>query len=107
MDLNINYREIINAEFVKRRKSTSFYSLRKFAVDLGLKPMHLSYILRGKRGLSKDNALQVASALGLKSFELQSFRFLVSAQSGRSMLERSLAKQWLKNNSMKNKNTKK
>jgi len=94
--MEYDYREIIKTEFISRRSKDPFYSLRSFAKDLDLLPSHLSYIIRGKRGLSKDNALQVAYNLGLKTFAAQKFKFLVSAQSGRSIVERNLAKQGLK-----------
>jgi uncharacterized protein (TIGR02147 family) len=92
----MDYRAIVKAEFLKRRNENPFYSLRTFAKELGIAPSHLSYLIRGERGLSKDNALQVARALGLKTFAAQKFKFLVSAQSGRSKVERNIAKQGLK-----------
>ena len=92
----VDYREIIKAEFLRRRAKDPFYSLRSFAKDLGLFPSHLSDVLKSKRGLSKNNAFDIASALGLKTFAAQKFRFMVSAQSGRSKIERTLAKQGLK-----------
>ena len=48
----MDYREIIKAEFYRRRINNPFYSLRSFAKDLGLTPMHLSYLFKGKRGLA-------------------------------------------------------
>jgi plasmid maintenance system antidote protein VapI len=92
---SMDYRDLIKAEFLKRRNADSFYSLRNFAKDLELKPSHLSYILRKEKGLSKDNAVRIARVLGLKTFEVQRFCFLVSAQSGRGYIERNLAKQGL------------
>lgn len=94
--MNMNYIEIIKAEFLKRRATDHNYSLRKFAKDLDLKPMHLSYLLKGQRGLSKKSAQRVALAIGLRAYEAQHFRFQVAAQNGRSVVERNLAKQWLK-----------
>ena len=63
----MDYREIIKIEFLKRRNEDPFYSLRAFSKALGIAPSHLSYLLRGERGLSKDNAIQVAYGLGLKN----------------------------------------
>lgn len=96
----MDYRDIIKAEFARRLKLKVFYSLRAFAKDLRIKPIHLSYLMSGKRGLSKKNALMVAAALGLKASEREYFRFLVSAQSGRSKAERALASQGLKRKSL-------
>jgi plasmid maintenance system antidote protein VapI len=92
----MDYRELIKAEFLKRREIDPFYSMRSYAKDLGLKPTHLSYLLRGKRGLSKAKAWRVGSELNLKQHAGETFRFMVSAQSGRSVYERNLAKQGLK-----------
>lgn len=88
----MDYRDIIKAEFAERRAVQPFYSLRSFAKDLGLKHSHLSNLFRGKRGLSKNNALPIARALGLKTFAARRFELLVSAQSGRTKIERNLAK---------------
>lgn len=96
ISVDMDYRLVVKTEFLKRRSANPFYSLRTFAKELGIAPSHLSYLIRGERGLSKDNALQVARGLGLKTFSAQKFRFLVSAQSGRSKVERSLAKQGLR-----------
>jgi hypothetical protein len=91
----MDYRDLVKAEFLRRKASDPFYCLRRFAKDLSLEPMHVSYLLKHKRGLSKNNALHVASVLGLKGFAAQRFCFLVSAQSGRSKVERGLAKMGL------------
>lgn len=91
----MNYHQIIRSEFERRRKKDLFYSLRQFARDLDLTPMHLSYLLRGERGLSKHKALQVAYRLGIKGYMARSFQYLVVSQSGRSKSQRQLAKQAL------------
>lgn len=91
----MDYRDIVKAEFFRRRSIDPFYSLRSFAKDLNLEPMHLSYLLKHKRGLSKDNAMYVALELGLTGFAARRFCFMVSAQSGRSRAERNLAKMGL------------
>ena len=91
----MDYRDLIRAEFLKRRTKEPFYSLRQFAKELELSPMHLSYLLRGKRGLSKKNARRVAYRIGLITFAAQRFMFLASAQSGRSKGERHSARSGL------------
>lgn len=91
-----DYRKIIFNEFLRRRGEDANYTQRKFAKDLELGPMQLSEILRKEKGLSKMNAYSVARKLGLSISDAKEFRFLVSAQSGRSKYERTLAKQWLK-----------
>ena len=96
-----NYREILKREFLHRRSKQTNYSLRKYADDLGLKPNHLSYILRDKRGLSKSKSIRVCGGLKLPHNRARKFLFLVSAESGRSLAEKNLAKQWLKHNKSK------
>lgn len=88
----VDYRDLIKSEFLSRRSKNQFYSLRKFAGDLGLTPMHLSYLFEHQRGLSKQKAAQVATALGLRGYTAKAFLFLVSEQSGRAKMERALAK---------------
>ncbi len=92
----MDYRDLIKAEFLRRRELDPFYSLRTFSKDIGLKPMHVSYLFKHQRGLSKESARQVATAIGLKGFPAKRFQILASAQSGRSKVERNLAKNALK-----------
>ena len=91
----MDYRELIKAEFHRRRISDPFYSLRTFAKDLGLSPIYVSYLLRFKRGLSKHNALPVAHAMGLNGSVARRFCLLVNAQSARTAAQRNVAKQGL------------
>lgn len=94
----IKYIEILKEEFAQRRSKNSFYSLRSFAKDLGLNPMHLSNIFNNKRGLSKQKAEFVARELRHLNFtERRKFILLVSAASGKSRLERNFAKMGLRN----------
>lgn len=94
----IKYIEILKEEFVQRRLKNTFYSLRSFAKDLELDPMHLSNILSNKRGLSRRKAEFVSRNLfHLRYSERRRFLLLVSAASGRSRFERNLAKMGLKN----------
>ena len=92
------YIEILKTEFLHRRSKNIFYSLRSFAKDLELDPMHLSNILNNKRGLSRRKAEFIARRLlHLKFVERRRFLLLVSATSARSCFERNLAKMGLKN----------
>jgi hypothetical protein len=91
----IDYRDLIRREFQNRKDANPKYSLRQYARDLGLLPMHLSYVLKNQRGLSKENALRIAYVLGFKTYGAQRFHFLVSAKSGRSKMERYLARHGL------------
>ena len=92
------YTEILKEEFIQRRTKDIFYSLRSFAKDLELNPIHLSNILANKRGLSRRRAEVVSRQLRHLNFEeRRKFLLLVSAASARSSFARNLAKMGLKN----------
>ena len=91
-----DYKEIMRNEFLKRRNKDFNYSQKNFAKDIGIGAAQLNQILNGSRGLSKINAYSVGRLLGLSGQDAKEFRYLVSAQSGRSKFERSLATQWIR-----------
>lgn len=93
----LKYISILQNEFKLRRQTNLFYSLRDFATDLMLDPIHLSRILRNKKGLSRKKAEVIARKLNLPFSERKKFLMLVSAASARSEFERNLAKYGLKN----------
>ena len=74
-------------EFLKRRNKDINYSQKIFAKDIGIGTAQLNQILNGSRGLSKINAYSVGRFLGLSAQDAKEFRYLVSAQSGRSKLK--------------------
>lgn len=88
---NLSYLQVLEKYFELRKKRNPRYSRRKYAQDLGLTAMHLNYIMRGKRGLSREKAESVASVLKLSSRDRKIFLQVVSALSGRSVFERNLA----------------
>lgn len=96
-----SYHEFFLKEYLRRRNLNSKYSQRNFAKDLSIGYELLCKILNGERGISWQRAFQLAGKLGLSTKEAKEFRFLVSAQSGRSHFERNLAKQWLRHKSTK------
>lgn len=57
--------EILKAEFELRKKNKPKYSLRAFAMHLGLSHTVLSLVLTGKRPLSQRAALQIVDRLKL------------------------------------------
>lgn len=87
-----DYREILINELEKRQLSNSQYSLRAFARDLSLSPSRLSEILRGKQGLSRDRAKDVAESIGFDEKGQAYFGDLVEVQHARSALEKEHAK---------------
>jgi plasmid maintenance system antidote protein VapI len=94
-----DYREIIREEFLRRRGQNMTYTFGVFAKDIGVKRVRLHQVMSGAKGLTKADAFIVARKLGLNLNEAKEFRYLVSAQSGRSRYERNLANQWLKKKS--------
>lgn len=93
---------IILKEFELRKRKSLHYSLRQFARDLNINPMHLSNVLRGTRGISRSKAEEISKTFNLKYEERIHFYRLVSASCGRSKLKRNLAKMGLKNELQRN-----
>lgn len=94
---NLGYISLLKRYFELRKKRNPRYSLRKYAKDLELTPMHLSYILRGQRGLSRKKAEVVAQVLRLSYADRKKFLQIVSALSARAFRERNLAQLGLRN----------
>lgn len=93
---SFDYRQVIKSEFARRRSANAAYSLRAFARDTGLTAPHLSAILSGRRGLSKEKAESIAEALGLSQAESERFLLDVLARHGRSQTDKSLGQNELK-----------
>lgn len=94
---NLDYVSLLKKYFALRKKRNPRYSLRKYAKDLEITPMHLSYILRGQRGLSRRKAEIVAKVLRLSYKDRKTFLQIVSALSARASGERNLAQLGLRN----------
>lgn len=93
--------KILLEELSFRKQMNFHYSIRQYARDLDLNPMHLSNILRGNRGLSKRKAEVVARTLHKNYKERIRFLRLVTASCARSKLARNMAKLGLKNEFMR------
>lgn len=94
---NLGYVSLLEKYFELRKRRNPRYSLRKYAKDLELTPMHLSYILRGQRGLSRKKAEVIAKVLRLSYADRKKFLQIVSALSARAARERNLAQLGLRN----------
>lgn len=90
-----DYRTFLRDVFDGRCQVNPRYSLRAFARDLDIRPSHLSEILRTKKGLSLDNANQLAEKIGLGEIEKEYFCDLVLSQDARSAMQRELANERL------------
>ncbi len=89
--INSNYREVLNAEYLKKRARNSSYSLRSFARLIQLDATQLSDVLRGKRGLSRKSATRIAQALGWSQRETECFCDQVESEHARSRVMREAA----------------
>lgn len=94
---NLGYVVILKRGYELRKARNPRYSLRKYAKDLELTPMHLSYILRGQRGLSRKKAEVISKVLRLSYADRKKFIWIVSALSARAFRERNLAQLGLRN----------
>ncbi len=89
---SFTYSEILKQEFETRRRKNPSYSLRAFSRDIGMSPASGALLIRGKLGLSKKRAGEIARCLGYQSEETQFFCDLVVFQSGRTAEVRRKAK---------------
>jgi uncharacterized protein (TIGR02147 family) len=79
-----DYRALLRHELESRCERNPRYSLRSFARDLGVTSSRLSEVLRGRYGLSRDSATQMAKRLGWSNQEIDHFGDLVDLQHARS-----------------------
>lgn len=88
----LNYRDIIQDEFDRRKNKNRSYSLRAFARDLEVLPSQLSEVLNDRQGLSEHRAKKFAERMKLDEDLAELFVNLVVAKHGRSSTSRRLAK---------------
>jgi uncharacterized protein (TIGR02147 family) len=79
-----SYRLFLREEWAERAKNNSRYSLRAFARQIGVSPTTLSHVISGKKNLSLDTALEVASRLGLNAQETEYFELLVQIEAAKT-----------------------
>ena len=68
-----SFRLRLQSELAKRCASNTQYSLRSFAMQLGVNHSTLSQLLRGKRTLTEASIQKLGSALKLSSDEIESY----------------------------------
>lgn len=68
-----DFRTYLQQEFVKRTAKNSAYSLRSFALQLGISHATLSSMLSGKRKITPASMQKIGKALNLGPAELQRF----------------------------------
>jgi uncharacterized protein (TIGR02147 family) len=86
-----DYRQILKREYELRASRNPKYSLRAFAIFLGISQSRLSEILNGKQGLSRHWAEKIADQLNYTVEERHILADLVDAMHARSPIKRKLA----------------
>ncbi len=90
-----SFRDVLVAEFERRKERRSAYSLRAYARDLGVKPTSLSGIFKGRDGISRTTAEEIAKRLSMSAEQSAYFLDLVESQHSRTALGREQAKKRL------------
>lgn len=103
--LFLDHRDYLRSEFGRRTARNSRYSLRAFARDLKLSPSTLSEILKGKYGLERKRALDVAEALSLDAANCEHFADLFEAKFHKNESNRRAAKLRIEQRQSENKST--
>lgn len=83
-----NYRAFLKSVLVERQSKNASYSMRAFAQVLGITQAGVSQVLSGKKNLSSETALQVASRLSLGELETEYFCLLVQLEATKKPLAR-------------------
>lgn len=92
----MTYQEILKTNLKRRTSLNPRYSLRAFALFLGMAPSKLSEIFSGKKGLSISRALVFCQRLKLKSPDRDFFLLSVQAQHARLKSQKEDAQKKLK-----------
>lgn len=73
----LNYRVLLNEDFLTRTMANHSYSLRAYSRDLSVSPGFLSDILKGKKDLSPSKGREVFRRLGFENAELDYIENLI------------------------------
>ncbi len=84
----VEYRLVLNDDFLARSSTNLSYSLRAYARDLDLSPSFISDILRGRRDLSSRNSRDVFEKLGFEVGEIDYLQSLVQLKQTKDPLEK-------------------
>ena len=98
-NMETNYRNVLKEEWTLRAERNPRYSLRSFALAIGLAPSTLSEVLSGKKNLSLDKALAITEKLGLSESKKSYFIDLVKLETSQSESVRMKAIESLEQNS--------
>lgn len=90
-NISTDYREVLRRTLKERCARNPRYSLRSFARDLGLSPSRLSDVLKGRYGISRKAALEIAPKIGMNSQETERFCDQVESLHARDRKKREAA----------------
>jgi len=80
----MDYRDILKAQLQRRKELNPRFSLRSFALKLGLAPSKVSEVLSGKKKLSAARLEDLAKRLNLKGKEKEIFLISAELESSKS-----------------------
>lgn len=83
----IDYRLLLNNDFLARTSCNHGYSMRAYARDLSLSPSFVSDLLHGKRELSQQTSRDVFAKLGFQLEELDYLEDLVRLKQNNDPIE--------------------
>lgn len=97
-----DYRDVIKAEFLRRKEKSVKYTQQEFAQQIGISPSHLSRVMNKKRGLSPKTVYQAGLAIGLSGHVFIRFESEAQVLSARALWKRNVARQILAKPLMRN-----
>lgn len=84
-----NYRSFLKATLAEKIQTNPQFSLRAFALHLGLSHAALSQVFKGSKNLSYERAVDIATKLKLSETEKEYFCALVQYENAKSPLAKS------------------
>ena len=81
---HFQYRTFLKAQLSDRKKNNPRYSQRAFAKFLGVSPGQFNLVLQGKKRISQETAIKIASRLSLKDKEKDFLCTLVQLESAKT-----------------------
>lgn len=94
----LDYRLILNEDFMNRNFNNHNYSLRAYSRDLSISVSFLTEIMKGKKDLSLEKSRTIFAALGFDGQELKYIENLVSYQTSRDSFEKDEAFRFISKN---------
>lgn len=79
-----NYRSFLRSVLTSRAEKNPAYTMRAFALQVGIAPSMLTSIFQFRRNLSQLKAYQVGRKLGLNEAEVEYFSLLVQLESAKA-----------------------